>query len=59
MTFELSKQELNVLISAMNYMTKDQEIATGNPEVVNRLYNKLFTRHEYLEHIERNYTHDI
>jgi uncharacterized Zn-finger protein len=59
MKFDLNRQELSVLISSMQYMTKQQEKATANPEIVSRLYNKLFSRHEYLNQIERHYTSDI
>ena len=60
MKFDLNRQELSVLISSMQYMTKQQEKATAaNPEIVSRLYNKLFSRHEYLNRIEQHYTNDI
>lgn len=59
MNFDLNRQELSVLISSMQYMTKQQEKATANPEIVSRLYNKLFSRHEYLNRIEQHYTNDI
>jgi len=59
MKFDLNQQELSILISSMQYMTKQQEKATANPEIVSRLYNKLFSRHEYLDRIQRSYTHDL
>ena len=59
MKFDLNRQELSILISSMQYMTKQQEIATANPTIVSQLYNKLFSRHEYLERIQQQYTHDI
>jgi hypothetical protein len=59
MKFDLNQQELSILISSMQYMTKQQEKATANPEIVSRLYNKLFSRHEYLDRIQRSYTNDI
>lgn len=58
-TFELSHQELSVLISSMQYMTRQQEAQTASPEVVSRLYNKLHTRHEYLIRLQNDYEHDI
>jgi len=54
-TFELTPQELSVLISAMNYMTKEQELVTGDMQTLNRLYNKLYTRHEYLINLQKSY----
>jgi len=60
MKFDLNQQELSILISSMQYMTKQQEKAiNANPEIVSRLYNKLFSRHEYLDRIQRSYTHDL
>jgi len=59
MKFDLNQQELSILISSMQYMTKQQEKATANPEIVSRLYNKLFSRHEYLDRIQRSYIHDL
>jgi hypothetical protein len=59
MKFDLSQQELSVLISSMQYMTTQQETNTGNPEIISRLYNKLFSRYEYLERIQSNYQHDL
>lgn len=58
-TFELTPQELSVLISSMQYMTKQQEAHTGDQTLIARLYNKLHTRHEYLLRIEQSYEHDI
>jgi hypothetical protein len=58
MNFELSAQELSVLISSMQYMTRQQEAQTASPEVVSRLYNKLHSHHEHLERLNRSYTHD-
>lgn len=57
-TFELTPQELSVLISSMQYMTRQQEAQTASPEVVSRLYNKLHSQHEHLERLNRSYTHD-
>lgn len=58
-TFDLTHQELSVLISSMQYMTRQQEAQTASPEVVSRLYNKLHTRHEYLIRLQNDYEHDI
>ena len=58
-TFELTPQELSVLISSMQYMTRQQEAQTASPQVVSRLYNKLHTRHEYLLRLQQNYEHDV
>lgn len=59
MKFDLNEQELSILISSMQYMTQQQEKQTGNPVIISRLYNKLFSRHEYLQHLNRNYTSDV
>jgi len=59
MNFDLNEQELSILISSMQYMTKQQESQTGNPLIVSRLYNKLFSRHEYLQHLNRSYCSDV
>ncbi len=55
----LTHQELHVLISSMQCMTKSEEAHTAPPKVVSRLYNKLHTRHEYLLRLQQNYEHDI
>ena len=59
MKFDLSQQELSVLISSMQYMTKQQETNTDNPEIISRLYNKLFSRYEYLVRVQSIYQHDL
>jgi hypothetical protein len=59
MKFDLDQQELSVLISSMQYMTKEQEDQTSNPEIISRLYNKLFSRYEYLERVQSNYQYDL
>jgi hypothetical protein len=58
-TFELTPQELSILISSMQYMTGREEAQSGPPTVVSRLYNKLHTRHEYLLRIQQHYEHDV
>ena len=58
-TFELSHQELHILISSMQCMTKNEEAHTAPSQVVSRLYNKLHTRHEYLLRLQQDYEHDI
>lgn len=58
MNFDLNAQELSVLISSMQYMTRQQEAHTASPEIVSRLYNKLHSHHEHLERINRSYLHD-
>ena len=58
-TFELSHQELHILISSMQCMTKSEEAHTAPPQVVSRLYNKLHTRHEYLLRLQQDHEHDI
>lgn len=55
----LTHQELHILISSMQCMTKNEEAHTAPPQVVSRLYNKLHTRHEYLLRLQQDYEHDI
>ena len=58
MNFDLSEQELSILISSMQYMTHQQEKQTANPKIISNLYNKLTSRHDYIERLNRKYTHD-
>lgn len=58
-TFELTPQELSILISSMQYMTGREEAQAGPATAVSRLYNKLHTRHEYLLRLQQNYEHDV
>jgi len=53
MYFDLSEQELSVLISSMQYMTHQQQSQTATPEIVSRLYNKLQSHHEHLERLHK------
>ena len=57
--FDLTHQELHILISSMQYMTKSEEAHVGRQETVSRLYNKLHTRHEYLLRLQQDYEPDI
>lgn len=57
--FDLNQQELHILISSMQCMTKHEEARAGQRETVSRLYNKLHTRHEYLLRLQQDYEHDI
>ena len=57
--FDLNQQELHILISSMQCMTKTEEAHAGQRDLVSRLYNRLHTRHEYLLRIQKDYEHDI
>lgn len=57
--FNLSDQEICILISSMQCMTKHDERHAGPTEVVSNLYNKLNARHEYLIRIQQQYEHDL
>lgn len=57
--FNLSDQEISILISSMQCMTKHDEKHAGPTEVVSRLYNKLYARHEHLLRIQQEYEHDL
>jgi hypothetical protein len=55
----LSDQEICILISSMQCMTKHEEKHAGPSQVVSDLYNKLTIRHEHLLRINKNYEHDL
>ncbi len=57
--FNLSDQEICILISSMQCMTKHEERHAGPTEVVSNLYNKLNARHEHLIRIKQDYEHDL
>lgn len=57
--FDLTLQELSILITSMQCMTKHEEAHSGPPSTVSRLYNKLSTRHEFLLKLHHEYIHDI
>lgn len=59
MNFELSEQELSILISSMQYMTQQQERKiNSNPAIISRLYNKLTSRYDYIQRIHNEYVCD-
>jgi len=56
MNFELSQQELTILIHSLQYLDQQD---TQSPDIArSRLYNKLHSRHEYIQRLNRKYTHD-
>jgi hypothetical protein len=57
--FDLTPQEVSILMASMQCMTKSEEAHAGPPLVVSRLYNKLYTRHEYLLRLQQDYEPDI
>lgn len=57
--FNLSDQEICILISSMQCMTKHEEKHAGPTQVVSDLYNKLNARHEHLLRIQQDYEHDL
>lgn len=58
MNFDLNEQELSILISSMQYMTHQQENRTANPKIIANLYNKLTSRHDYIQRIRNEYVCD-
>ena len=58
-TFELSHQELRILLTAMQCMTNHQESQADPSKIAGNLYDKLYTRYEYLQRIQQDYEHDI
>ena len=58
-TFELSHQELGILLTAMQCMTNHQESQADPSKIAGNLYDKLHTRYEYLQRIQQDYEHDI
>ncbi len=58
-TFELSHQELGILLTAMQCMTNHQESQADPSKIAGDLYNKLNTRYEYLLRLQQNYEHDV
>ena len=57
--FNLSDQEICILITSMQCMNKYDEKHAGPPEVVSNLFNKLTIRHEHLLRINQEYEHDL
>jgi hypothetical protein len=57
--FDLSSQELSILITSMQCMTKHEEAHSGPPNTVSCLYNKLTSRHEFLLKLHHDYIYDI
>ena len=57
--FDLTLQELSILITSMQCMTKHEEVHSGPPNTVSRLYNKLTSRHEFLLKLHHEFIYDI
>lgn len=56
MNFDLSQQELTILIHSLQCLDQQD---TQSPDIArSRLYNKLHSRHEYIQRLNRKYTHD-
>ncbi len=56
MNFDLSQQELTILINSLQCL--DQQDKHSSDIARSRLYNKLHSRHEYIQRLNRKYTHD-